>query len=172
MILRLATRADEPGIQHVIRTVFEEYGWPWEEDGYHGDLYDIESAYFADGGSFWVIEDDSQVVGTAALDLFDTLPTDGEVVVLDGLPRVSGADCSVERMYLLPEYRGKGFGKQLLTTVVERAKELERKRLEIWSDKLLTDAHRLYSKFGATQVGDRICPSPDQSPEWGFRIDL
>jgi putative acetyltransferase len=172
MKIRLATRADEPSIQHVIETVFIEYGWPWEAEDYHSDLYNIEEAYFATGGKFWVFEVDGTVVGTVALDIFDTLPNDKEIVSIDGLPRVGGADCSVERLYVLPGYRGRKIGFQLWTQVTDEARVIGRKRMEVWSDKLLEDAHKLYQRVGAVQLGDRLCPSPDQSPEWGFKLDL
>jgi putative acetyltransferase len=172
MPIRLATRADEPGIQFVIKTVFEEYGWPWEAEDYHSDLYDIDSAYFEDGGKFWVYELDGQVVGTVALDVFEMIPGEKGIAMIDGLERIAGADCSVERLYLLPEYRGRKIGYELWTQVVDGAKSLGRNRMEIWSDKLLESAHALYGRVGAKQVGDRLCPSPDQSPEWGFALDL
>jgi hypothetical protein len=44
--------------------------------------------------------------------------------------------------------------------------------LEIWSDKLFKEAHQLYEKLGAQCIGDRICPDPDQSPEWGYLLPL
>jgi putative acetyltransferase len=172
MQLRLATRQDEPGIQHVIQTVFEEYGWPWEAEDYHSDLYDIEAAYFASGGAFWVMEDEGRVVGTSALDVFDPIPGEGDTVEIDGVPKVTGADCSLERLYVLPEYRGRRVGFALWNQVIEEAKARGYRRMEVWSDKVLTAAHALYERSGAERVGERLCPSPDQSPEWGFRLDL
>jgi GNAT superfamily N-acetyltransferase len=171
-VIRLATRADEPGIQNVIRTVYEEYGWPWFPDDYHRDLYNIEAAYFNKGGYFWIAEIAGQVVGTTGLEVFDPFPGEFGIAVIDGVKRGAGCDCSLERLYLLGTARGKGIGRKLLQHTIDHAKTMSRKRLEIWSDKKLTQAHRLYEKFGAVPIGDRLCHDPDQSPEWGLTIDL
>jgi len=170
--IRLATRADEPSIQHVIRTVYDEYGWPWYPGDYHKDLYDIQAAYFDHGGKFWVAEVDGKVVGTTALEVFDRFPgTEGQTIV-DGTIRGAGCDCSVERLYLLAECRGTGIGSALWKQTIAGARELGRTRMEIWSDKRLVEAHGMYEKYGAVRIGDRLCHDPEQSPEWGMVLDL
>ena len=170
--IRLATREDEPAIQHVIRTVYEEYGWPWFPDGYHKDLYDIEDGYFAKGGYFWVAELDGETVGTVGLEVFPPFPGDDGSTLVDGALRGAGCDCSLERLYLLDKARGRGIGQSLLLCTIEHAKALNLKRMEIWSDKKLVMAHALYQKIGAIPIGERLCHDPDQSPEWGMIIPL
>lgn len=170
--IRLASRADEPAIQHVIRTVYEEYGWPWDPDDYHQDLYDIQKFYFDHGGYFWVAEYDDRIVGTTALEVFPSFPMGETTVLVDGVTRGASCDCSIERLYVLPEARGLKIGSALWRQVVQQARELGRQRLEIWSDKRLHEAHRLYEKYGAVRVGERLCHDPDQSPEWGMILDL
>ncbi|MBS1702615.1 MAG: GNAT family N-acetyltransferase [Armatimonadetes bacterium] len=172
LTIRLATRADEPGIQHVIRTVYEEYGWPWDPEDYHKDLYDIQTYYFDHGGHFWVAELDGKVVGTAALEVFSAFPNGDATVMVDGFVRGAGCDCSIERLYVLAETRGKGVGSGLWRTVIDAAKARGCRRMEIWSDKRLEEAHRLYEKTGAQRIGDRLCHDPDQSPEWGMVLNL
>jgi GNAT superfamily N-acetyltransferase len=170
--IRIATRADEPALQHVIRTVYEEYDWGWFPDGYHEDLYDIETFYFAKGNQFFVAELDGEVVGTAAVDFMPQLPQGDGTVVVDGVIRVAAADCSLERLYVLPHARGKGVGSGLWRATIEAAKEKGCKVMEIWSDKRLEDAHRLYEKLGAIRAGERLCHDPDQSPEWGMAFNI
>ena len=196
--IRIATRADEPAIQHVIRTVYEEYGWPWYPGDYHKDVYNIEAAYFARGGAFWVGELDGQVVGTTGLEVFPMTPAPGygqsiegliwtddarktqipgsqrkdPLVWVDHVIRCPQCDCSLERLYLLAEARGQGVGRALLDHTIKHAKAIGCRRMEIWSDKKLLDGHRLYEKLGATRVGERLCHDPDQSPEWGMILDL
>ena len=170
--IRLATRADEPMIQHVIRTVFVEYGWPWYPTDYHRDIYDIDAGYFDKGGSFWVGELDGNVVGTTGLEVFPAFPGETGMVEVSGTRRGAGCDCSLERLYLLEEARGRGIGKQLFNFTVERARSSGRKQMEIWSDKKLTKAHVLYERAGATRIGERLCHDPEQSPEWGMVLTL
>lgn len=172
MQIRLASRADEPAIQHVIRTCYDEYGWGWFPDGYHEDLYNIEAFYFNKGNQFFVAELDGMVVGTAAVDFMPTLPSGQGTTVYEGIIRVANADCSLERLYVLPEARGKGLGTSLWRATIEAAREKGCTTMEIWSDKRLEDAHRLYKKLGAVRAGERLCHDPDQSPEWGMAFNI
>lgn len=170
--IRLATRADEPAIQNVIRTVYEEYSWPWYPGDYHKDLYNIQEAYFDHGGLFWVAELDGQVVGTTALEVFDKFPGEEGTTLVNDTVRGAGCDCSIERLYLLSSARGHGLGYALWKQTLDGAKEKGCTRIEIWSDKRLHEAHRLYERSGAVRVGDRLCHDPEQSPEWGMVLDL
>ena len=172
--IRLATRRDEPAIQNVIRTVYDEYGWPWFPDGYHQDLYNIDAGYFDKGGSFWVGELNGEVIATTGLEVFPAFPneTNERLVMVDGAWRGAGCDCSLERLYMLAEGRGKGYGSQLFHHTANHARSIGCRRMEIWSDKKLLDGHKLYERIGAKPIGERLCHDPDQSPEWGFMMDL
>ena len=161
------------GAAAVVRAVFEEYGFTWDEAEYCADLYDLEGAYLAQGNYFWVAEADGRLIGTCGLELFSRLP--GEIqqkVQIEGKVRAAGADCSLERLYVHPASRGIGVGSALISTCIETARRLGRTAMEIWSDKKLTNAHKMYGLYGAHEIGDRICDDPDESPEWGFVIPL
>jgi putative acetyltransferase len=155
--VRLATAADAEAIASVVRGVYDEYGFTFDEDGYHADLLDVGRRY--DG--FWVAETADGVIGTAGLVL-----STGRVGSLDG------CDCSLERLYVLGAARGQGAGSALLRAVLEAARAAGRRRLAIWSDKRFEDAHRLYVRFGAQVVAERVCDDPDESPEWGLVLEL
>jgi putative acetyltransferase len=156
--IRRAERADAAAIAAVVRAVYDEYGFTWDEDGYHADLRDAAAHY---RGAFWVAEAGGEIVGTAGLEL-----TDGHVGGLDG------CDCSLERLYVLPRARGRGAGSALLRAVLDEARAHGRARLAIWSDKRLEGAHRLYERFGARVVAERVHDDPDSSHEWGLVLKL
>jgi GNAT superfamily N-acetyltransferase len=166
--------ADSGAIIGVIKAVYDEYGFTWDPETYHADLYDLDGHYFSLGDLFWVAEVDGEVVGTVALEFFDPIP--GEVGSLhypEGkLPRVAGSDCSLERLYVHPNGRRRGVGSALNQKAIETARERGRTVMELWSDKRFGDAHRLYGRYGAEVVGDRICDDPDVSPEWGLVLKL
>ncbi len=171
--IRPATNADTDGIVETVREVFEEYGFAWDEDDYCADLYDVEKHYVGAGHRFWVAVVDGLVVGTVGLEFFEKVGGDpGGVFIQEGKVRVAGADCSLERLYVRPTARGQGLGRALTELVINEAHDRNREAMEIWSDKKLEDAHRLYGKFGATVVGERICDDPDESPEWGMLLLL
>lgn len=172
--VREARSGDESGVVAVIRTVYDEFGFAWEEDGYCADLYDLSAHYLDAGHRFWVAEASCGIVGTGALELFESLPGEpGSVAQVEGKPRVAASDCSLERWYVLPEWRSQGVGRALLTRVIETAREVGRSQMEIWSDKRLLEAHRVYERYGAERVGDRILEEdPDKCWEWGFALNL
>jgi putative acetyltransferase len=144
--VRRAAAADSPSAAAVVRAVYDEYGFTWDEQGYHADLEDVEATYAA----FFVAELDGRIVGTAGL---------------------SGHG-SLERFYVLPEARGAGVGSGLLRTVAEEARRRGHSQLEIWSDKRFEDAHRLYQRHGARVVDERVHDDPDSSHEWGLVLEL
>jgi len=171
--IRAAGNEDRLGVIEVIRTVFDEYRFTWEEEGYHADLYDLDSHYASLGHTFFVAEVSGRVVGTIALERFNKIEGGaGDLTLLNGFVRAVGCDCALERLYVHPEARKVGVGHALVQKVVAIAKSEGRTAMELWSDKRFVDAHRLYGRFGAKVVGDRICHDPDQSPEWGLVIPL
>lgn len=178
MVVRRIGAGEEKLVQLCVREVYEEYGFTWEEDGYHADLYQPDTSYPFPGG-FWIALDrEGDVCGCCALKVFSETvvgsPLAGEelLCVLNGKVRVLGADCELNRLYVRPHARKNGAGSSLTQAVIDAARLQGMSRMEIWSDKLFEDAHRLYVRFGACLVGQRVCDDPDESPEWGFVIDL
>jgi putative acetyltransferase len=174
ILIRPATTADTGGVIRIIRAVYDEYGFTWEPAGYHADLYDLQGHYLDRGHGFWVAEQGGgTIVGTVALECFDLLPgAPGIIVEIDSTLRIGGCDCALERLYVHPAARRQGVGAALVETVLQEARRLGRRCLEIWSDKRFGDAHRLYGRFGAVPVAERICHDPDESPEWGLLLRL
>jgi putative acetyltransferase len=140
--VRPARSGDSPGAAAVVRAVYDEYGFTWDEAGYHADLADVEASYSA----FFVAEDGGKIVGTAGL----------------------SAEGSLERLYVLPSARGAGLGATLLRAVIDEARRQGHPQLEIWTDKVLVEAHGLYERFGFFRVGERVNDDPDASDEWHY----
>ncbi|MBL8087537.1 MAG: GNAT family N-acetyltransferase [Chthonomonas sp.] len=171
--IRQATQADSPQVVECIRTVYDEYGFTWEADGYHADLYDLERHYAAPD-KFWVAESDGLVMGTTALEVFDEITGQpGGLTWIDGLPRAVGTTCGLMRLYVRKEGRGNGLGRRLYETVIAEARAQGHTWMEIWSDLRFTAAHGLYTASGAELLGERkLITDPDQSIEAGFRLRL
>jgi GNAT superfamily N-acetyltransferase len=140
--VRRATAVDSAAAAAVVQTVYAELDLTWDAGGYHADLKDVQASYPA----FFVAELDGTIVGTAAL----------------------SDHGSLERLYVLPSARGHGLGAELVRAVVEEARVRGFARLEIWTDKLLADAHRLYERLGAYRDGERVNDDPDASHEWRY----
>jgi putative acetyltransferase len=173
LAVREAVQGDSLGAAEVVRVVYEEFGFSWEPEGYHADLYDLQGHYLDAGHVFVVAEIDGQIIGTAALEFFPCLPgAVGEEIDLDGTIRIGGCDCALNRLYVHPAARRKGAAWALVSVLLECSRSRGCKAMEIWSDKRFTAAHELYAALGARQITDRICNDPDVSPEWGLVLEL
>ncbi len=174
MLIRPAKPEDTAAVVDVIRAVYDEYRFTWDEADYHADLYDLDSYYLRAGNPFWIAEvDDSKPVGTVALQIFEPINgIPGRLSEVDGMVRISGCDCALTRLYVKPEARGAGVGSALFREAIDAAVKGGCSHMEIWSDKRFHEAHKLYQKLGAEVVGDRICDDPDESPEWGLILRL
>lgn len=156
-LIRHFESRDVEGINAVIKSVFDEYGWLWDPETENRDTYAVEENYHEKGGGFWVLEDSGQVIGTVGL------RDKG-----DGL-------CGLYRVYLLKSQRGRGFGRMLFQFAVSKALEMGFDRMEIWSDKTLDVSHIMYKNAGAELIGDRSVFDPDYGvpyDEWGYLLDL
>ena len=160
---------DKEAVIDACRTCFDEYGFTWEPDGYCRDLYNVPDHY----EHFWVGEVGGEVVGCGGVLLFPTIPGQiGAIVDHDGDRRIGGTDCEIVRLYVHPKGRRKGVGTAILETILGTAREQGCAQMEIWSDTNLRDAHRMYERYGARKIGERICPPPDLMPEFGMVLDV
>lgn len=123
---------DRASAAGVIKTVLEEYGLPWQPELADRDVIEVEDAYLNAGGEFWVVEQDTVIVGTAAYQ-----------------PIARGKNAvEIRKMYLLPEIRSKGLGKYLLLEL-EKAIAIQNYQ-EIWLETvtILKEAVELYERNG------------------------
>jgi putative acetyltransferase len=128
----------------VISYVLSEYGLGWEPNGADRDVLQVEEFYLAVGGEFWVIEHQSQIVGTGAY-----------YPVHRGQKAVE-----IRKMYLLSSVRGLGLGKYLLQQL--EAAIASRGFQQIWIEtaSVLVEAVKLYESNGyqpATGVETTRC---------------
>jgi len=139
--------ADGLDAWRVVKTVFDEYGFTLEAMDYDRDLRDIQGQYLDCGGGFWVLEEDGQVVGCV------------------GMRPVSEALVELRRLYLVPDVRKRGYGRDLIMTAVDWGRARGYPTIELWSDVAFERAHVLYEAAGFKRVGFRVADDPDQSRE-------
>lgn len=116
----------------LIEQVLAEYGLTWEPDGADQDVLAVETAYLAAGGEFWVVEQNSQIVGTAAYYPIER----GESAV------------EIRKMYLVPAVRGRGLGKFLLQQLETAIASRGYRQVWIETASVLTEAVKLYQQWG------------------------
>jgi putative acetyltransferase len=143
-LIRNWEERDRTRAVQVISYVLSEYGLAWEPNGADRDVVQVEEYYLATGGEFWVIEHQSQLVGTGAYYPI----TRGEKAV------------EIRKMYLLSSVRGLGLGKYLLQQL--EAAIASRGFQQIWIEtaSVLVEAVKLYENNGykpATGVETARC---------------
>ena len=84
----------------------------------------------------WLVEDNGEVVASAAVVFYDFPPT---------YTNASGKKAYVTNMYTAPEYRGKGIATSLLTKLVEDTKRAGIAKMWLGASKL---GRPVYKKFG------------------------
>lgn len=163
---RFATEQDQAAIIELIDSVYREYGDQVCLTGADQDLLDIKTAYFDQGGAFWVMEDaDRQIVGThAAKPLTET----------DRKASLGQQVCTFRRLYLRPRLRGTQRGADLMELTFAWARQNHFQQVQFWSDSRFTRAHQFFSKLGFQQ-SDQIRQMDDgltPYQEYFFSIEL
>lgn len=131
---RAATNADSTVVWSLISSVLSGYGIEADLTSTDKDLADLEQNYQQTGGTFLVLTDCDEVIGTVAL------------------LRESENTCELCRMYLAPGYRGQGLGRMLLTTALQKATDLGFSEVRLETAKVLKEAIALYRSAGFTLI--------------------
>jgi putative acetyltransferase len=134
--LRDATSDDSAAIRQLVESVLREYCLAFDPDDTDADLADVQASYEGRGGVFYVVQ----------------LPA-GPIVGCGGLFPIDTDTVELRKMYLLPEARGHGLGKELLKRLLADARRLGYKRVILETNSVLIEAVALYRRFGFTPVG-------------------
>ncbi len=59
----------------------------------------------------------------------------------------------IHELFVLPEYRGRGYGSRLLLKAMDYAKERGKDYVELWVGRTNYNARRFYQKFGFRESG-------------------
>ena len=149
-MLRKARSGDEPQILKIIKIVLGGYGLKTNPKETDIDITDIQKYYFNNSGYFAVI-DNNGIIGSY------------------GIFKISNFTCELRKMYLLPEYHGKGFGKLMMEDVFIKAKELGYTEMILETNRKLNKAIVLYQKYGFEEY---CCDHFSDRCDFAMRIEL
>jgi putative acetyltransferase len=125
---------DNTAIAKVIRDTLAEFGANHPGTVYYDPTTDHLFEMFQAPGSFYqVAELDGQVVGGGGIFPSSGLPPD---------------TCELVKMYLLPQVRGIGLGKKLISDCLAAAQGLGYRNVYLETMPELKDALKTYAKFG------------------------
>lgn len=130
---------DDAALAGVIRSVMTEFGASGE--GYSINDAEVEAMYAAytrPRAAYFVVTDSS-----------DTAVGGGGVAQLDGgAPDV----CELKKMYFLPEARGSGLGRELLTMALAAARSFGYRQCYLETLAKMDRAQRLYARAGFRKI--------------------
>ncbi|MGI2257935.1 bifunctional helix-turn-helix transcriptional regulator/GNAT family N-acetyltransferase [Shewanella sp. GXUN23E] len=135
--IRLLQAADNADIARVIRTVSSEYGLtPDKGYGVADPTLDcLSDVYQQPRSCYWVISDGSQVLGGGGIAPLASRENTDDV-------------CELQKMYFLPQLRGKGFARRLTLQALAFAKEQGYRCCYLETTACLHEAVRLYESMG------------------------
>jgi ribosomal protein S18 acetylase RimI-like enzyme len=121
------------------RGLFKEYAGWLEIDlcfqSFEQELAELPGDYIPPTGCLLLAFDDDQLAGCIALRRFDE------------------RTCEMKRLFVRAQFRGKGFGRQLIDAIIRAAKQIgyEHMRLDTLPPKM-DDAIRLYRSYGFEEI--------------------
>ncbi len=133
--IRTITPEDNAAVAAIIRAVLTEFGCVDEGFAIHDpEVDDMYNAYHpVKREAYFVVECDGKIVGGGGL-----APLKGTYQNI----------AELQKFYILPEYRGRGFGRHLLELCLEYARQQEYKQCYIETVHQMNAAGTLYKKAG------------------------
>jgi len=133
-----------PAAKHVILSVaynifgfegtLEESIRHFEASGEFNDMNEVQSNYFEAGGTFLVVLNGDQVVGSGAL------------------RRLDDETAELKRMWLLEKYHGQGIGYQLISQIIDFAHQNGYARIRLQTSPIQVRALSFYRQVGFYEI--------------------
>lgn len=125
---------DNQQVAEVVRKVLIEMGVPKVGTAYEDtSLDDMYSTYNHPGMSYFVVEENGELIGGC------------------GIAPLLGADpdiCELQKMYFIPEARGRGIGAEMMKTCLDYAKTYGYKQCYLETLPYMEHARKLYARTG------------------------
>lgn len=133
-IIREIEQKDNDQIAKVIRAVLIEFGVPKVGTAYEDKALDcMYETYQKENASYFVIEYQKNIIGGCGIAQLDNF---------------EGNTCELQKMYFLPSARGKGLGSKMITSCLDKAKEIGFESCYLETMPYMHQAQALYKKNG------------------------
>ncbi len=139
--IRTIEKRDDKAVERVIRDCLIEFGADHEGTAWADpDLCRFSEIYHSEGNQYWIAENEN-----------------GKIVGGVGIGKLDGAEgvCELQKMYCLPEARGRGAAHQLMKEALSYAEQYYQKcYLETLEN--MKAAQRFYEKYGFQRIQDAL----------------
>lgn len=134
IIIREIEVTDNTAVANLIREILLELGAPKVGTAYEDKTLDrLAEVYKKDKAVYFVIENQGKVVGGAGI---SKLENSAENI------------CELQKMYFLPEARGKGYGAKMMKKCIDAAKRFGYKKCYLETLPYMKSAVKLYLRSG------------------------
>lgn len=125
---------DNPVIASIIRTVLTDFGLNKPGTAFADPILDqLSEVYDNPRASYYIARVDGVIAGGAGI-----APLEGDSMHI----------CELQKMYLLPEFRGQGIARALIERCMDFAREVQYRQCYLETAPELKSAIRLYEYFG------------------------
>jgi len=136
-MLRIIPAKPEQDLE-LIRELFKEYasslGFDLSFQDFKTELANLPGDYAPPDGCILLAKDKEQIAGCVAL-------------------RKMGEDiCEMKRLYVRPEFRGKGIGRKLSVAIIDKARDIGYKYMRLDTVPAMKQAIALYRSLGFKQI--------------------
>ena len=132
--IRKITPEDNQQVKKVIQSVLVEMGVPKVGTAYEDvSLNDMFETYNKDRMEYFVVEENNKIIGCAGI-----APLQG------GDPEI----CELQKMYFLPEARGRGIGAEMMKKFIDYAREEGFEQCYLETLPYMERARKLYGRTG------------------------
>ena len=132
--IRKIKKEDNTAVAQLIRSVFDEMNIPKVGTAYEDPYLDLMfEEYNKPKSVYFVLEKDGKIIGSA-----------GVAPLENGVETI----CELQKMYFLPETRGRGLGSKMMAKCLESAKDFGFEKCYLETMPFMLDAQKLYKKVG------------------------
>ena len=137
-VIREIQQDDNPKIAAAIRSVLIEMGVPKVGTAYEDTALDcMTETYEGSKKSYFVVAKGNTIFGGAGIAQLDNY---------------EGNICELQKMYFMPEARGKGLGSQMMAKCLDFAKQAGFEKCYLETMPYMDDARKLYRKVGFKSI--------------------
>lgn len=138
IVIREIELEDNPKIAKAIRSVLIEYGVPKVGTAYEDKALDCMTETYSEAKKkYFVIAEGDAILGGAGISPLDNY--DGNV-------------CELQKMYFMPEARGKGLGSKMMEKCLDFAKQVGFEQCYLETLPYMEEARKLYRKVGFKSI--------------------
>jgi putative acetyltransferase len=138
IVIREIEFEDDPKIAKAIRAVLIEMGVPKVGTAYEDKALDCMTATYDQlRSAYFVVADGKKIIGGAGI---------------APLENYEGNVCELQKMYFMPEARGKGLGSKMMAQCLDFAKEAGFDQCYLETMPYMDDARKLYRKVGFKSI--------------------